>query len=112
MDREIGGENKIKLSDKTKMMFVNYYTINKKHKSKRKKEKQNKKKEKTKSRLQKEKQEQIKKRKEQKSMMRNVKWRIYKSGLKMTQIYIQDYIQNKLSFLVSHPPFVFAKKNF
>lgn len=74
-------------------------------------EKPNKKKGKTKSRLQKEKQEQIKKRKEQKSMMRNVKWRIYKSGLKMTQIYIQDYIQNRLSFLVSRP-FVFAKKNF
>lgn len=63
MDREIGGENKIKLSDKTKIGFVNYYAINKKHKSKRKMEKPNKKKEKTKSRLQKEKQEQIKKRK-------------------------------------------------
>lgn len=44
MDREIKDENKIKLSDKTKMGFVNYYTINEKHKSKRKKEKQNKKK--------------------------------------------------------------------
>lgn len=44
-------------------------------------------------------------------MMRNVKWRIYKSGLKMTQIYIQDYIQNRLSFLVSRP-YVFAKKKF
>lgn len=52
-----------------------------------------------------------KREKERKGMMRNVKWRIYKSGLKMTQIYIQDYIQNRLSFLVSRP-YVFAKKNF
>lgn len=44
-------------------------------------------------------------------MMRNVKWRTYKNGLKMTQIYIQDYIQNRLSFLVSQP-YVFAKKKF
>ena len=44
-------------------------------------------------------------------MMRNVKWVIYENSLKMTQIYIQDYIQNRPSFLVSRP-FVFAKKNF
>ena len=44
-------------------------------------------------------------------MTHNVKWRTYKSGVKITQIYIQDYIQNRLSFLVSRP-YVFAKKKF
>ena len=77
--------------------------LKEKHKSKKTQEKSNKKKGKTKSRLQKGKQEQEIREKEQKSMMRNVKQTIYKSSLKITQIYIQDYIQNRFSILVSRP---------